>query len=102
LSEDGHDVLAVSEFTSRSYDRELIEQAYDEQRILVTEDKYFGWLVFASHVQSAGVILTRFPGPARQTLATTISRVVAEYGEQLADAFVVVQPRQIRISHRSL
>jgi len=57
LRADGYDVLAIAEITSRSIDRELIDQAYQEDRVLVTEDKDFGWLVFASHVDTAGVIL---------------------------------------------
>lgn len=51
----GYDVLAVSEYRRRSVDSELIEQAHRENRILLTEDKDFGWLVFASHSVSAGV-----------------------------------------------
>ena len=43
LREHGYDVLAVSEITTRSVDRELIDQAYQENRILITEDKDFGW-----------------------------------------------------------
>jgi len=42
-----HDVLAVSEFQSRSVDRDLLDLALAENRILLTEDKDFGWLVFA-------------------------------------------------------
>jgi uncharacterized protein with PIN domain len=34
----GHDVLAVSEFQQRSVDRQLMELAYAEGRILLTED----------------------------------------------------------------
>jgi uncharacterized protein with PIN domain len=34
----GYDVSAVGETTTRSVDRELIEQAYQEKRILITED----------------------------------------------------------------
>ena len=96
----GYDVFAVSEVTHRSDDRELIEQAYREKRILLTEDKDFGRLVFASHADSAGVILIRFPGNARQTLAQMISQVVQEQGEQLLKAFVVVQPHHLRISFK--
>ena len=100
LREDGHDVVAVSEITSRSDDRELIEQAHREQRILLTEDKDFGWLVFVSFAQSAGVVLIRFPSNARQTLASTVSQIVREQGTHLMDTFVVIQPGQVRISHR--
>ena len=67
----GHDVLAVSEFQQRSVDRQLIELAYTEGRILLTEDKDFGWLAFVGHVENPGVILIRFPANARLTLASS-------------------------------
>lgn len=40
----GHDVAAVSESQQPSVDQELMEAAYREGRILLTEDKDFGWL----------------------------------------------------------
>ena len=100
LRADGYDVLAATEEMRRSDDRELIELASREKRILLTEDKDFGWLVFASHTDSAGVVLVRFPGSARQTLVETIRRLVREQGTQLLGAFVVVQPGHTRISSR--
>ncbi len=100
LRADGYDVLAVSEVTHRSDDRELIDQASREKRILLTEDKDFGWLVYVSHADSSGVILIRFPGNARRTLVQTVRQVVQEQGKRLLKAFVVVQPGHVRISHR--
>ena len=100
LRAEGYDVLAVSEVTYRSDDRELIDQAYRERRILLTEDKDFGWLVYASHVDSSGVILIRFPGNARQNLAQSVRQIVEEQGKHLLKAFVVVQPGHTRISSR--
>jgi predicted nuclease of predicted toxin-antitoxin system len=96
LRADGHDVLAVSDETTRSVDHELIDQARREERILLTEDKDFGWLVFVSAAESAGVVLIRFPGNARTELAQTISKLVNEEAES---SFAVVQPGYIRI-HR--
>jgi predicted nuclease of predicted toxin-antitoxin system len=101
LRAEGYDVLAVSEVTHRSDDRELIDQAYRERRVLLTEDKYFGWLVYVSHADSAGVVLIRFPGSARRTLVQTIRDLVLEQGERLLDAFVVAQPGHVRVGHRS-
>lgn len=98
LRADGYDVLAISEVLQRSDDRDLIEQAHREGRILLTEDKDFGWLVYVSHADSAGVILIRFPGNARRMLAETIRRLIREEGARLPTAFVVVQPGQFRIS----
>jgi predicted nuclease of predicted toxin-antitoxin system len=94
----GYEVLAVGEVAIRSVDRELIDQAHREKRVLITEDKDFGWLVFASHADTAGVILIRFPGNARSQLAKIITNLVKERGEEIIKAFVVVQPGQIRIS----
>lgn len=98
LRTDGHDVLAVSEFQSRSDDQGVIELAFAESRILLTEDKDFGRLVFATHVDSPGVILIRFPGSARITLSTAVRRLVAEQGAKLVKAFAVLRPGSARIS----
>jgi predicted nuclease of predicted toxin-antitoxin system len=98
LRRDGHDVLAVSEFQQRSIDQEVMEIALRDNRLLLTEDKDFGRLVFAARVDSPGVILIRFPAPARRLLAEAVQRLVAERGAQLKKAFVVLQPGSIRIS----
>ena len=94
---DGHDVLAVSEFQQRSVDKDLMELALAQGRILLTEDKDFGRLAFAARVDSPGVILIRFPATARATLAGAARRLVAERGSQLGNAFVVLRPGVARI-----
>ena len=100
LRANGYDVLAVGEYMRRSDDRDLIEQSYRENRILVTEDKDFGWLVFASHAVSAGVILIRYPNNLRSTLGQSVLQLVEQYGGELVNAFVVVQPGQVRFSRK--
>lgn len=100
LRANGYDVVAVSETTRRSVDSELIEQAHRENRVLLTEDKDFGWLVFASHSVSAGVVLIRFPGNARKTLGQAVLELVKQKGQELKDAFVVIQPGQVRFSRK--
>ncbi len=78
LRASGYDVVAVAEYMQRPVDDELIAQAHRDHRIVLTEDKDFGWLVFVSHADSAGVILVRFPGNARQSLAATVLRLIQE------------------------
>lgn len=97
LREAGFDVLAVSEVTIRSEDQQLINQADDEGRILLTEDKDFGWLVYVSHEISAGVVLIRFPGNARSFLSSAILDLINDHSQELTNSFVVVQPGFIRI-----
>jgi predicted nuclease of predicted toxin-antitoxin system len=96
----GHDVLAVSEFQNRSIDKELMGLALAEDRILLTEDKDFGWLVFAGRMDSPGVILIRFPASARSSLAESLLELVGEHASELPGAFVVLQPGSARISIR--
>lgn len=94
----GHDVAAVSEFQRRSIDKELMEMAHGEGRILQTEDKDFGWLTFVARAKSAGVVLIRFPASARRTLALAITRLVAERGFELSGSFAVLSPGSVRVS----
>jgi predicted nuclease of predicted toxin-antitoxin system len=96
----GYDVVAVAEFTRQSLDPAVIEQAHREGRILLTEDKDFGWHVFVSHAASAGVILIRFPSQVRNALANTVLQVIREQSDKLSGNFVVIQPGQIRISRQ--
>ncbi len=98
LRKTGHDVLAVSEFQQRSVDRDLMELAFADDRILLTEDKDFGWLTFVAHLQSPGVVLLRYPAAARREMAADAARVVDEFSERLKGAFTVVRPGSVRIS----
>ena len=57
LREDGHDVLYVLERKPGVSDDEVLIEAYNEERILVTEDKDFGELVYRLKKRSRGIIL---------------------------------------------
>ncbi len=95
-----YDVLAAGEMMQRSVDRALMEQAYREQRVLLTEDKDFGWLVFVSQARSAGVILLRYPALGRESMVRTVLQLVTAQAEAIRETFVVIQPGHIRISPR--
>ena len=94
----GHNVVALSEVASRSVDREVLDQAVREGRILITEDKDFGRLVFGGGLDSAGVILIRYPGNARGEMVDALTRLVNEQGPNLHGSFVSLQPGQVRLS----
>lgn len=50
-------------------DQRVIDFARSERRLLLTEDKDFGQLVFAAAKQHSGVILIRYPASARSALS---------------------------------
>src|SRR5690348_4387868 len=63
-----HDVVAIAEVSPRADDDDVRERAVRDERILVTEDKDFGQLVYASMRRTGGVIFIRFPARARRDL----------------------------------
>jgi predicted nuclease of predicted toxin-antitoxin system len=99
LREAGHDVLAVSEITPRAEDSEVIRLARRGKRILLTEDKDFGQLVFAHGEKTLGVLFLRFPFSARNQIARDVSDLITQQDEKLIGCFVTIQPGRIRISH---
>ena len=93
----GHDVLSVIERERGATDDRVIFLALAEKRILLTEDKDFGQLVFASGHAAGGVIFIRFSAPHRAALPPRIVELAGKEGERLQRVFVVVQPRRTRI-----
>jgi predicted nuclease of predicted toxin-antitoxin system len=95
---EGHDVLAVGEFRQRSVDSEVMALARTENRILLTEDKDFGWLAFVAQMESPGVVLIRFPATSRPLLASAVRQLVGDHLSRLTGSFVVLRPGSARFS----
>ncbi|HWY07092.1 MAG TPA: DUF5615 family PIN-like protein [Candidatus Acidoferrales bacterium] len=100
LREAGHDVVAIAEVAKGTTDEQVLERALNEKRVLITEDRDFGELVYARGLSSAGVILVRFHNHARHAKPATVVEAVAKLGSRLLDAFTVVEPGRVRISSR--
>lgn len=96
----GHDVLAVAELASGSDDAIVMDMAHHENRVLLTEDKDFGQLVYAHSQRSSGVILIRYPASARKTLPNAMVDLVSELASDLIGNFVVISPGRVRIGGR--
>jgi predicted nuclease of predicted toxin-antitoxin system len=96
----GYDVVAVADIAPRADDEAVAHLAAREARILITEDKDFGQLVFAQKEPSGGVILIRFPARMRRNLPPTIVEFVRRRGERLRGEFVVLQPGRSRTRER--
>ena len=59
LRKEGHDVLYVIEFDAGASDPDILCNANEEDRILITRDKDFGELVFRLKKVHSGIILNR-------------------------------------------
>ncbi|HWF37516.1 MAG TPA: DUF5615 family PIN-like protein [Candidatus Acidoferrales bacterium] len=100
LREAAHDVLAISETARGATDEHVLKYALDQNRVLITEDRDFGQLVFARGNPTAGVILVRIPNFARRSKPVTVVQAVTKLGSRLNKAFTVVEAGRVRISAR--
>jgi predicted nuclease of predicted toxin-antitoxin system len=93
----GFDVVAVAEIAPRLTDQAVVEHALQGRRVVLTEDKDFGQLVYSSQRRGPGIILIRFPATARKTLPDTLLDLVRKGEQHIAGHFVVIQPGRVRI-----
>lgn len=96
----GHDVKSVREIAPELPDEQVIAVARIEGRVLITEDRDFGQIFFATDSKSAGVILIRFPTNARSGLPRLVVDFIEKHGPQLHNNFTVLDPGGARIGSK--
>jgi len=94
----GYDVVAITEQMAGADDQAVIDFARSERRLLLTEDKDFGQLVFAAAKQHSGVILIRYPVSARSVLTAAVLKLLSDNGENLYSRFAVLEPGRARVT----
>ncbi len=77
-------MVAIAEVAKGATDEQVLERAVNEKRVLITEDRDFGELVYARGRSSAGVILVRFHSRAGRAKPATVVEAVAETGRAAA------------------
>lgn len=97
LRDAGFDVAAVGDASPGAEDDWVIDLAVREERMVITEDKDFGQLVYSEGRATGGVLLLRFPAPARAVMARSVVELVKQHGTRLTGRFVVLQPGRVRI-----
>ena len=97
LSHVGHDVTTIArDHTPSIQDTEVLAIAHRTSRILITNDKDFGDLVFARRQPHAGVVLFRLITTDLSVKIARLDHVLAHYADQL-DQFLVVSLRNVRV-----
>ncbi len=96
----GHDAI----FVARSHrpglsDHEVLAIAHNEDRILITDDRDFGDLVFHHRQPHSGVIYLRLPTTVVDIKLARLDHVLRHYGDRL-DEFLVVTPERVRLRQR--
>ena len=96
LRANGFDVLYVMETMRGAKDDLILSRAYAEARILLTEDKDFGELVFRLRKPAIGIILLRFHPGEETHKATRLQQLRQNTTITLVGAFVVLESDRIR------
>ncbi len=96
LRSDGHDVLYAVESLRGATDDDVLGRADSEGRILLTEDKDFGELVYRLKRSAHGIILLRFDVADRILKVPRVQSLLESRASQLPGAFVVIDPEKIR------
>jgi predicted nuclease of predicted toxin-antitoxin system len=97
LREDGHDVLYAMEDLRGASDEEPLALAMAEERLLLTEDKDFGELVYALKRPTQGIVLLRFEVVERAQKVSRIRELLEQYSARLAHQFVVLASDKVRL-----
>jgi len=98
LIEQNHDVFSVYDEARGIDDDEIIQKAYDENWILITNDKDFGEKVFRDRKPHRGVIFLRLEDERAKSKIDILKRLFESYCTKLSENFVVVTEKYVRFA----
>jgi predicted nuclease of predicted toxin-antitoxin system len=96
LLESGHDVKWIPDYNCQMSDEELLNLAKNEKRILITNDKGFGELIFLQKKVVIGIILFRIKGHISQEKIRLMKLLLDKYQNKLLGHYVIVSKNKIR------
>ena len=97
LCEAGYDAVAVFDVMPTADDKDILERAVLENRIVVTNDKDFGELIYRSGWEHRGIILLRLRNERAANKIRMMEIVLTRVGERLQHHYVVVTEMGIRV-----
>lgn len=97
LRDRAHDVFSVYDEARGITDDDILDRAYSEGRILITNDKDFGEKVYREKHPHRGVIFLRLKDERTASKIDAIAKLLEGYSDQLTDVFVVVTETQVRL-----
>ena len=98
LREAGHDVFSVYEQARGLKDEAVIQKAYKESRILITNDKDFGFKVDREKYLHKGIIFMRLQNEMSKNKISILDNLLKNYADRLPNEFVVVTEEKIRFA----
>jgi predicted nuclease of predicted toxin-antitoxin system len=100
LREQQHEVFSVYEEARGMDDDGIVQKAFAENRILITNDKDFGEKVYRDRWPHKGIILLRLDDERVESKIKAVRQVVEGYADRLAGQFVVVTETTVRFARQ--
>ena len=97
LIENGYDTVSIYEGFCGYSDKEVLQKAFSENRILITNDKDFGEMIFRQKMFHRGVILLRLEDERSKNKIKILEKVLTQHLQELPDNFIVATVNGIRI-----
>lgn len=96
LLKNGYDAKWVTNVNKRMPDNEVCSLANSEERVILTNDKDFGEIVFLQKKISRGIVLLRIKGQDSFQKIQLLSKLLDKYADKVINHFVVVTQEKFR------
>jgi len=97
LRKQGYDTKSVRELFPSRNDSYILEKAFQEKRIIITNDKDFGHLIFKTNLPAISLILLRFNDEAPGLKINAIKTILSLPKEKILNHFIVASEDKIRL-----
>jgi len=98
LQEQGHEVFSVYEQARGIDDDIIINKAFTENWILITNDKDFGDKIFRDKKPHKGIILLRLDDERSAVKIEVLRMLLENYSDRLSSQFAVVTEKNVRFA----
>jgi len=95
LKQMNFDAVSVIESMRGAGDEEIMRKAIEENRVIVTNDKDFGWL--AAFYKPPGIILLRLKDEKTANKVKMVSYIITKYRKAILGSVLVASEKKIRI-----
>lgn len=98
LATEGHEVFSVYDSARGMNDDDIVKKAFDENWILITNDKDFGEQVYRDRKPHHGIVLLQLENERAVYKIEVLKRLLSSHSEILPEQFVVVTEKSVRFA----
>jgi predicted nuclease of predicted toxin-antitoxin system len=92
----GHDVVYMAQIAASESDEAVLVRANEEQRLLLTEDKDFGELIFRGGMTLPGIVLLRIDSTRSGLKWLRLATALETMGDRLIGRYTVIDETRFR------